>query len=440
MDRADDGCGSETDGVASDALTVETAVRLGTALAQESVALVLDYLELDLVDAVIGSSADRFGGVAGCIQVLNVTRAVQMNDVNGAELAGRYHNVSEVSVSCLLTLEGITTVGLDEDDDSMNWNRPERFLCSISPEVAKLSPPFLHRFPKLVTASFRVSDEVTQWMDRVRPTSAASIHDAIEIDDSNNGRIALHSILLSFAACLDEGLFPSTFKSLKGFTGFHLGSSAYCNRNVWRIPNPARRCELCTGICNHFSFFDSFIGFDNPQADTGRSYIHGGNCLSVAEVYRIVRGRPGGEAYLRPIQDDIVRECIYQTSFEAILDEGWELYFDDANVPQTVRDIVDFRGIDALIDAGLQPSEITRRAFTGKNLLTFEENLWVRSSLQGLVDRGFDIDLDNAFVVDDDAPGLQEKKANMINGTINNDKVSMDKLNPEDLQFLFRGN
>jgi DNA repair protein RAD16 len=34
---------------------------------------------------------------------------------------------------------------------------------------------------------------------------------------------------------------------------------------------------------------------------------------------------------------------------------------------------------------------------------------------------------------------LQEKKANMINGTINNDKTSMEKLTPEDMEFLFRG-
>ncbi|QIW98540.1 hypothetical protein AMS68_004058 [Peltaster fructicola] len=34
---------------------------------------------------------------------------------------------------------------------------------------------------------------------------------------------------------------------------------------------------------------------------------------------------------------------------------------------------------------------------------------------------------------------LQEKKANMINSTINNDKASFDKLTPEDMQFLFRG-
>ncbi|PNS15593.1 ATP-dependent helicase rhp16 [Sphaceloma murrayae] len=34
---------------------------------------------------------------------------------------------------------------------------------------------------------------------------------------------------------------------------------------------------------------------------------------------------------------------------------------------------------------------------------------------------------------------LQEKKANMISGTINNDKVAMEKLTPEDMQFLFRG-
>ncbi|KAK5111215.1 hypothetical protein LTR62_005243 [Meristemomyces frigidus] len=34
---------------------------------------------------------------------------------------------------------------------------------------------------------------------------------------------------------------------------------------------------------------------------------------------------------------------------------------------------------------------------------------------------------------------LQEKKANMIHGTINNDKSSMEKLTPEDMQFLFRG-
>ena len=34
---------------------------------------------------------------------------------------------------------------------------------------------------------------------------------------------------------------------------------------------------------------------------------------------------------------------------------------------------------------------------------------------------------------------LQEKKANMINGTINNDTVAMEKLTPEDMQFLFRG-
>jgi len=34
---------------------------------------------------------------------------------------------------------------------------------------------------------------------------------------------------------------------------------------------------------------------------------------------------------------------------------------------------------------------------------------------------------------------LQEKKATMISGTINNDTVAMEKLSPEDLQFLFRG-
>ncbi|KAI9834872.1 MAG: hypothetical protein M1819_002780 [Sarea resinae] len=34
---------------------------------------------------------------------------------------------------------------------------------------------------------------------------------------------------------------------------------------------------------------------------------------------------------------------------------------------------------------------------------------------------------------------LQEKKTNMINGTINNDEVALDKLTPEDMQFLFRG-
>ncbi|KAF2666227.1 hypothetical protein BT63DRAFT_428006 [Microthyrium microscopicum] len=34
---------------------------------------------------------------------------------------------------------------------------------------------------------------------------------------------------------------------------------------------------------------------------------------------------------------------------------------------------------------------------------------------------------------------LQEKKANLIASTINKDKVAMDKLSPEDLQFLFRG-
>jgi len=34
---------------------------------------------------------------------------------------------------------------------------------------------------------------------------------------------------------------------------------------------------------------------------------------------------------------------------------------------------------------------------------------------------------------------LQEKKAAMISGTINNDKVAMERLSPEDLEFLFRG-
>ncbi|KAI9723864.1 MAG: DNA repair protein rad16 [Chrysothrix sp. TS-e1954] len=34
---------------------------------------------------------------------------------------------------------------------------------------------------------------------------------------------------------------------------------------------------------------------------------------------------------------------------------------------------------------------------------------------------------------------LQEKKAHMIHGTVNNDDVSMEKLTPQDMQFLFRG-
>ena len=35
---------------------------------------------------------------------------------------------------------------------------------------------------------------------------------------------------------------------------------------------------------------------------------------------------------------------------------------------------------------------------------------------------------------------LQEKKAKMIASTVNNDDVAMEKLTPEDMQFLFRGN
>lgn len=35
---------------------------------------------------------------------------------------------------------------------------------------------------------------------------------------------------------------------------------------------------------------------------------------------------------------------------------------------------------------------------------------------------------------------LQEKKSNMIAGCVNGDDVAMEKLTPEDMQFLFRGN
>ena len=34
---------------------------------------------------------------------------------------------------------------------------------------------------------------------------------------------------------------------------------------------------------------------------------------------------------------------------------------------------------------------------------------------------------------------LQEKKTNMIHGTINADERAMQNLSPEDMQFLFRG-
>jgi DNA repair protein RAD16 len=35
---------------------------------------------------------------------------------------------------------------------------------------------------------------------------------------------------------------------------------------------------------------------------------------------------------------------------------------------------------------------------------------------------------------------LQEKKAKMINGTMNADQKAMESLTPEDMEFLFRGN
>lgn len=34
---------------------------------------------------------------------------------------------------------------------------------------------------------------------------------------------------------------------------------------------------------------------------------------------------------------------------------------------------------------------------------------------------------------------LQEKKANMIRGTVEGSSEAMEKLTPEDMQFLFRG-
>ena len=35
---------------------------------------------------------------------------------------------------------------------------------------------------------------------------------------------------------------------------------------------------------------------------------------------------------------------------------------------------------------------------------------------------------------------LQEKKANMISGTLNNDREAMNRLSQQDMEFLFRNN
>ena len=64
-------------------------------------------------------------------------------------------------------------------------------------------------------------------------------------------------------------------------------------------------------------------------------------------------------------------------------------------------------------------------------ILSFEKTL---TSMQGVITRlCIEDSVESRMVM------LQEKKANMINGTINNDQVAMEKLTPEDMQFLFRG-
>ena len=64
-------------------------------------------------------------------------------------------------------------------------------------------------------------------------------------------------------------------------------------------------------------------------------------------------------------------------------------------------------------------------------ILLFEKTL---TSMQGVITRlCIEDSVESRMVM------LQEKKANMINGTINNDQVAMEKLTPEDMQFLFRG-
>ena len=49
----------------------------------------------------------------------------------------------------------------------------------------------------------------------------------------------------------------------------------------------------------------------------------------------------------------------------------------------------------------------------------------------------------NRLVIEDSVESrmvlLQEKKSNMIRGTINADETAMQNLTPEDMQFLFRG-
>ena len=65
------------------------------------------------------------------------------------------------------------------------------------------------------------------------------------------------------------------------------------------------------------------------------------------------------------------------------------------------------------------------------SVLLFEKTL---TSMQGVITRlCIEDSVESRMVM------LQEKKANMINGTINNDQVAMEKLTPEDMQFLFRG-
>lgn len=336
-----------------------------------------------------------------------------------APAARRFPNVEGVHILCLLN-----------DLGTIDGDGYEEYTVSL--ETAHSTPSFLSAFPRLkrafVGGRIKDTDDDGFYFRHYRymhvpagllpPQDRTGVKDKIYnpvdcIGPEGHEEI-IRGLIAQIGGAFKSGLLSPALSEIHGVCPHVWKSVRQCPRKIAGVP--ANVCLRCHFLCRNLPLA-KILGEEhttNELETKDLQYF----CLQEHQFWEIVRERPGGKEVIKDATEVglcgfIYREIgtmkgleeEYSEKIKPLM-EKYSRTSDDTSVMGLSK--YAFLELDKVIEAGLDPRRIRKKEFF-KQFEYFigdkeddDLNIWLKSTVIGLADRGFPVSCDEFITIDDE--------------------------------------
>mmetsp|Transcript_22490 Transcript_22490/g.48836 ORF Transcript_22490/g.48836 Transcript_22490/m.48836 type:complete len:416 (+) Transcript_22490:104-1351(+) len=346
---------------------------------------ILDFMPYHEVRSALLISKAIANDAVQYVRTLNVFKGTEMN-VPSAR--ARFVNVESVNILCFIEYVYISRAGTSTS-------------TALSSDVASRIIPFLSAFPKLkqvLVGGYKIVGRIGRKRVYHRNTNTIDLPNLIRGDGEN--RRLVGGLVDAFCGAFKTMMIPRDIDLI----GLSIPLSAIMQCELARRRN-SPPCAGCRGVCANFPL-NSVYSMELCISDKGR--------------FGIMANRPGGREYLRSKAPDrltmFFRDVIgsgnvppedtdeARSLWQRLQQQGCDMSKLLVSGIQFISDR-SFVELDKLIAYGFAPDAVTREQlyhiFSIGHYESRDYDVWIKSSFDRLVSRGFDLDGRDVVLLDE---------------------------------------